>query len=132
MYLKIKIIFILALLVGIICSFFTVKQFVIAPTLAYTEPVPVDPLIAYPELKRIAVCESGGRQFNDDGTVLAGVVNPLDRGRFQINAFYHRDTANSLGFDIETEEGNIAYAKWLYNKEGAKPWLASFACHGVE
>lgn len=88
----------------------------------------------YPELKRICACESMGepnaepRQYNADGSVLVGVVNSDDKGSCQINAYYHQEQATSLGMDIYTEEGNIAYAHWLYEKEGSQPWLWSKHC----
>ena len=84
----------------------------------------------------IADCESGNgtpesaRQFNDDGTVLRGVANRQDAGYFQINEHYHLKAAKKLGYDIYTEEGNISYALYLYQREGTTPWLASKACWG--
>lgn len=75
----------------------------------------------------IAKCESHLRQWVD-GKVLAGIVNPKDRGLFQLNAFYHKEAALKMGLDIETAEGNIAYAKHLYENEGTRPWDASKKC----
>lgn len=81
-------------------------------------------------LEAIARCESGGRQFNDDGTVIRGKVNPQDTGKFQINKFYHGKRAQELGMDLETLEGNTAYAEVLYREQGTKPWGWSKKCHG--
>lgn len=78
----------------------------------------------------IAKCESGSKQFNEDGTVLRGRVNSLDVGFFQINEKYHLESSIKLGYDIYTEEGNKAYAVYLYEHQGAKPWKASAPCHG--
>ena len=36
-------------------------------------------------MKKIAQCESGSRQFNDEGNVLRGEINPMDVGLFQIS-----------------------------------------------
>lgn len=92
-----------------------------------------------PELVPICACESsfeGNRygtpqQFEKDGvTVRYGRVNPEDRGMCQLNRKYHGDAAQKMGFDIETEEGNILYSNWLYSKQGAKPWGWSKGCHG--
>ncbi len=81
-----------------------------------------------PILVEIAKCESEFRQFDKDGKVLRGVVNQSDVGVMQINKYYHADTAVKLGFDLETVEGNMAYAKYLYEKEGVQPWRSSSPC----
>lgn len=82
-----------------------------------------------PILVEIARCESSFRH-NDPrtGEVLRGVVNSNDLGMMQINTLYHKDTAHRLGYDLETIEGNLAYARYLYEHEGTKPWSASRAC----
>lgn len=79
-------------------------------------------------MNKIAFCESELRQYSDDGSVLRGWQNPKDVGIFQINEKYHLETSIRLGFDIYTKEGNIAYAKHLYNKNGTKDWSASAYC----
>ncbi len=78
----------------------------------------------------IARCESGFRHYNSDGSVLRGFVNRSDVGVMQINKFYHGDRADQLGLDIFSREGNLAYAMYLYEKQGTTPWLASGACWG--
>ena len=79
-------------------------------------------------LERIAECESNGNHFDEDGNVLLGDINRHDIGKFQINALYWQKHAQSLGFDIYTEEGNEAFALELYNKYGTKPWIWSKKC----
>ncbi len=81
-----------------------------------------------PILLEIARCESELRQFNSNGNVLRGRVDRDDIGVMQINERYHADTAKVLGYNIHTIEGNVSYAKYLYEKEGAKPWKASQKC----
>jgi len=81
-----------------------------------------------PELINVASCESGFRQWDKDGNVLLGKKDKHDMGVMQINAYYHGDQAEELGFDIETLEGNLAYAKYLYEKQGTRPWRASAKC----
>jgi hypothetical protein len=76
----------------------------------------------------VAYCESTHRQFNKDGTVLKGIVNNKDIGIFQINEYYHLETAQKLGIDIYTLEGNVEYAKFLYDTQGLKPWVWSKPC----
>ena len=78
----------------------------------------------------IAKCESGNRQFNADGSVLRGKVNPQDIGEFQINEKYHLQASIKLGYDIYTQSGNEAYAMYLYRTQGVKPWIHSAPCHG--
>jgi hypothetical protein len=77
---------------------------------------------------RIASCEGGLRQFNPDGSVLRGIINPHDIGIFQINEKYHLKNAQKLGFDIFTQKGNVDYAIDLMEKEGTNPWNWSKDC----
>ena len=81
-----------------------------------------------PILVEVARCESEFRQFNKDGSVLRGRAVADDIGVMQINEMYHGTTAKNLGIDIYTLEGNVAYAKYLHNKYGTKPWSASKPC----
>jgi hypothetical protein len=83
-----------------------------------------------PLLAEIAKCESSFRQYDKDGEVLRGRVNGSDVGLMQVNEYYHGESAKKLGFDIYSVEGNLAYAKWLYNREGGQPWKASSPCWG--
>lgn len=48
----------------------------------------------------------------------------------QINEYYHKDTAKRLGYNIYSLKGNMAYAKWLYKREGTAPWASSSKCWG--
>jgi hypothetical protein len=79
---------------------------------------------------QVARCESQYRQFNADGSVLRGKVNPLDAGIFQINEKFHLADSEAMGIDIHTIEGNIAYARHLYNTAGTTPWGWSRPCWG--
>ncbi len=82
----------------------------------------------YPILVKIAGCESKFRQYDSKGNVLKGQINKGDLGLMQINKYYHAEKAKKLEFDLETVEGNMAYAKYLYEKEGEKPWMSSSKC----
>ena len=81
-----------------------------------------------PILEAIARCESNGEQFLTNGEVVTSPTG--DRGKFQINAFYHSARAKRLGMDLDTLEGNTRYALLLYEEEGLRPWRASAHCHG--
>lgn len=81
-----------------------------------------------PVLAKISKCESHYRQFDSDGQVLRGKVSPDDVGLMQINEHFHGAKALKMGLDLETIEGNLAYAKYLYEKEGTTPWNASSKC----
>lgn len=76
----------------------------------------------------IARCESGLRQYDQDGQVVRGQVNPKDIGVFQVNENYHLKKSLALGLDIYTTRGNIEYAMSLIKKSGDQPWSASRAC----
>lgn len=93
------------------------------------EPEP--PTIELPAVMlEIARCESGDKQFHEDGTVVKGVINPKDIGRFQINEYYHLENSKKLGMDIYTLEGNTEYAMWLYEQNGTRDWNWSKKCWG--
>ena len=79
---------------------------------------------------RIAKCESTLRQFNSQGEVLRGVVNPSDVGLFQLNETYHLKQSLNKGLDIYTTEGNIEYAMHLLETQGTEPWNWSKPCWG--
>jgi hypothetical protein len=83
-----------------------------------------------PVLAEVAHCESTFRHYGEDGNIIRGVVNNLDVGVMQINEYYHGDTANRLDLDLYTLEGNLSYARSLYEREGTVPWSASEFCWG--
>lgn len=83
-----------------------------------------------PVMIEIARCESRFRQYDKNGEVLRGEVNSLDRGVMQINEFYHGEDAAKLGFDILSIEGNTAYARYIFEKYGVRPWKSSSPCWG--
>ena len=79
-------------------------------------------------LTKIAVCESGGKHFEKNGDLLVGKYNPHDLGKYQINALYWKKKADELGYDLFTEAGNEAMARWLYRQYGTSPWKQSERC----
>ena len=79
-------------------------------------------------LEAIAFCESSSQQFDKDGLVLRGRVNPYDAGMFQINTWYHGRRAKELGINLYTEAGNTEFALLLYEEQGTEPWNASKSC----
>jgi hypothetical protein len=85
-------------------------------------------------LERVCSCESSGdpdsgwKQHDKDGNVIRGVINNLDVGSCQINLYYWGDEAESLGFDLNSEEGNIKMANYIYDNYGLTPWNASRHC----
>lgn len=81
-----------------------------------------------PILAEVARCESGFTHINSKGDVVRGRVNKNDIGVMQINTGYHGEKAEELGYDIMTLEGNMAFARYLYNKYGTDPWSASAKC----
>lgn len=95
-----------------------------------SKEVVTPPVVKDITLKKIAWCESRNRQFNPDGTVLRGVVNSQDVGKYQINEYYHLRASQALGMDILTLNGNTAYAEHLYKTQGSKPWNWSNHCWG--
>ncbi len=81
-----------------------------------------------PVLADIAWCESRFRHYNEDGNIHRGEINNRDVGVMQINERFHLNQALKFGYDIYTIKGNMAYAKYLYDKEGTTPWNSSSKC----
>lgn len=81
-----------------------------------------------PILADIASCESEFRHYNSRGNIIRGEVDSNDVGLMQINERYHLDRSETLGYNIYSIDGNMAYARYLYEKEGTKPWNASKNC----
>lgn len=81
-----------------------------------------------PELVEVARCESRFRHTDKEGNIFRGIVNNMDVGIMQINEHYHLEDSKELGFDIYTLRGNMAYARYLYEREGITPWSSSHPC----
>lgn len=87
---------------------------------SYFEDIPV--------MIEIARCESEFKHYHTDGTVRKNMQGSSATGVMQIMASIHRRVAANLGFDIDTPEGNMQYARYLYEKNGTWPWFASKYC----
>lgn len=81
-------------------------------------------------MRKIAECESRGRQFDEDGNVLRGELHPADIGKYQINSAVWKEEAKKLGYDLLTEEGNEQFALELYRRYDTLPWESSKSCWG--
>jgi hypothetical protein len=77
-----------------------------------------------PGMAMVAQCESGFRQFAGSGQVLRGGAGGQYIGIFQISEAGHAAFALSLGYDIYTIDGNIGYARYMYNRQGLRPWIS--------
>ncbi len=76
-------------------------------------------------MMEILKCESGLRQFSEQGVLTHFNKNfTFDTGIAQINSI-HESEAMELGFDINTVEGNLAMAKVILYKYGYDAWV----CH---
>ncbi|MCR4334130.1 MAG: hypothetical protein NUV47_00120 [Patescibacteria group bacterium] len=83
-----------------------------------------------PILAEIAKCESRFTQFDKNGKVIRGKVNRSDVGVMQINEYYHLDQSQKLDLNIHSVDGNLEYAKLIYDKSGTSPWNSSQKCWG--
>lgn len=106
----------------------TALQASIAPLQA-ERPQPVEAIVREyfadaPIMAEIARCESGFRQHDEHGNVLKGKITPADTGVFQINLKAHPEAKGK----VETLEGNLAYARKLYEAQGVRPWYSSIKC----
>jgi len=83
-----------------------------------------------PVMVAIASCESGFRQYEADGRLL---VNPSPEstasGLFQILYITHKPAWSiSDSTDITTLEGNMRFARKMYEESGTAPWSSSKSC----
>lgn len=83
-----------------------------------------------PILQEVARCESRFRQYDSTGRPLRNMHGSSATGVMQIMSSVHRDTALHLGYDIDTLEGNMGYARYLYERNGTRDWNASRHCWG--
>lgn len=81
-----------------------------------------------PVMIEIARCESKFRQFADSGAVLRGGVDNGMLGVFQFHERVHAGAASVQGHSLKTLEGNLGYARHLYNTHGTMPWNSSRYC----
>lgn len=93
-----------------------------------TEAVVREYFADIPVMIQVARCESTFRHTLADGTVLRGYVDNRDTGVMQINTYYHGETADTMGLDLEDIYDNMAYARDLYERQGTQPWSASAPC----
>jgi hypothetical protein len=75
-----------------------------------------------PDMITIAKCESGFRQFRSDGKVLRGGPSGQYIGIFQIDENIHTARAKKMNMDIHSIDGNVNYARYLYDSSGTNPW----------
>jgi hypothetical protein len=90
---------------------------------AYFKDVPV--------MIEIARCESAFRQYTDSGAVLHGGASGGMIGVFQFFESVHAVPAKTLGFDLATLDGNLGYARHLYEAQGTAPWDPAKNCWDV-
>ena len=105
------------------------KSLVLSEVQIANKAVLVQEFKEIPIMVEIARCESQFRQMDGDKP-LKGVVNNLDTGLFQINKKHWLDIANKLGYDIDTLQGNINMAEYIYEQQGVGAWDASNGCWG--
>jgi hypothetical protein len=106
----------------------TVEAEKVAISVSDTERIVREYFKDIPVMIQVAKCESHFSHELSDGSILKGKVDPADTGVMQINKRYHESTAIKLGLNLENIEDNLAYARYLYEKQGTKPWNASAPC----
>ena len=119
----------------IICAIFTAAQLEGAPAAeaavhdqAAVRKAVVEEFSDVPEMIEIARCESKFRQYTDSGNPFYGGYGHQMIGVFQFYESVHNRTATTLGYDLTTLEGNIGYARYVYEMQGLTPWNSSRSC----
>ena len=80
------------------------------------------------EQQRIIWCESRNNPNAINHNKKNGEVWSTDHSYWQINDYYHKDQALSMGLDITNPKDNMEYGLWLYETEGNRHWQASRWC----
>jgi hypothetical protein len=119
-----KIIFTLCVMVGVITAPMALAA-TSTSTLTVMTPSEIEIKVRsvftdVPVMIEIARCESSFRQFTDSGNVFYGSGGMI--GVFQFYEVIHSRTARTLGYDLATVDGNLGYARHLYEREGTTPW----------
>jgi hypothetical protein len=99
----------------------------------YTEQYVREVFADVPVMIEVAKCESHLKHFDENRKVIKNRSGSSAVGVFQIMASIHAEDAKNMGHDIMTIEGNVDYARHLYETSGTKPWEAdksSSACWG--
>lgn len=81
-----------------------------------------------PVLADIAKCESTYRHFDNNGQPLKNSHGSSAIGVMQIMASYHEEPAKAMGYNINSLQGNLEYAKYLFEQKGTQPWASSKKC----
>lgn len=123
---------------------FSVAQPVVAATttaalndeLQYLSPIAVEAEVREyfadtPVMIEIARCESKFRQYTDGGSVLRGGSGSGMIGVFQFFESIHTGAAADLGYDLTSLDGNLAYAKHIYDTQGTTPWNSAKSCWNI-
>lgn len=97
---------------------------------AYVERKVRDVFKDTPVLVEIARCESHFRHYNPETGEVLKNPNSSALGVMQVMESYHAEPARNLGLDIRDLEGNLYYAKSLYETQGTTPWESSQNCWG--
>lgn len=135
--LKKSLLFLVVIFVALLQSAMTVQAAETATTTTATTTIPDQAEVEakvreefsdVPAMVEIARCESKFRQFTDSGNVFYGGYDNNMIGVFQFYESVHKSTADSLGYDLSTLEGNMDYARHLYQAEGLTPWNSSKSC----
>ena len=99
-----------------------------ADPIEVTETIPVYDAETERLLYAIGMCESGGRQFYPDGTIVKN-PNSSATGKYQLMASIWRPVAESMGINIDTEAGNKEMAYYILKEaQGLQAWEASREC----
>ena len=100
------------------------------PVVVFADQVAIEKKVreffkATPTMIEIARCESKFRQYTDSGNPLRsnGMI-----GVFQFYESIHAPGAKALGLDLATLDGNLGYAKHVYEAQGTTPWNGSSFC----
>jgi hypothetical protein len=80
-----------------------------------------------PIMVRVAACESSLQHTLPDGSLNVG-PDGYDIGTFMVRAPVHERELRRYGLDPTNFTHNVAFATYLYERDGLRPWQPSRSC----
>jgi hypothetical protein len=82
-----------------------------------------------PIMMRVAMCESG-IVHRENGELKRNKQGSSARGMFQVMMYYHEPEMRRMGLNPNRIDEYLIYVRYLFDKQGLKPWAESKPCWG--
>lgn len=86
---------------------------------------PIDNVLAHvdhPEIRAVIECESGTRQYRDDGTLMTGAAGEIGIAQFMPSTWATMNKARGVNLDIHNALAQINMMDWAFGRGYASHW----------